>query len=89
MIKGLSMMNTTLKLLIASIMFFLIFGIFVQYLFSKPQDIKKLICNEGRLLSQITEESTVYSKVNGLSCTFEKGILVINDKENRVATIKY
>ena len=66
-----------------------VFGIFVQHIFSKPQDIKKLICNEGRLLSQVSEESSVYTAINGLSCAFEKGILVISDKQNRVATIEY
>ena len=83
------MVSTTLKFLVIFLMLFLIFGIFVQHLFSKPQDIKKLICNEGRLLSQVSEESSVYTAINGLSCAFEKGILVISDKQNRVATIEY
>jgi hypothetical protein len=83
------MVSTTLKFLVIFLMLFLIFGIFVQHLFSKPQDIKKLICNEGRLLSQVSEEGSVYTAVNGLSCAFEKGILVISGKQNRVATIEY
>jgi len=83
------MVSTTLKFLVIFLMLFLIFGIFVQHLFSKPQDIKKLICNEGKLLSQVSEEGSVYTAVNGLSCAFEKGILVISDKQNRIATIEY
>ena len=79
------MVKTVLKHLVALTMLFLVFGIVVQHLVSKPQDPKKLVCNEGRLLSQVTGQGTVYIKVNGLSCFYEKGTLVIGDKINKVA----
>ena len=79
------MVKTVLKHLVAFTMLFLVFGIVVQHLVSKPQDPKKLVCNEGRLLSQVTGQGTVYIKVNGLSCFYEKGVLVISDKINKVA----
>ena len=79
------MVKTVLKHLVALTMLFLVFGIVVQHLASKPQDPKKLVCNEGRLLSQVTGQGTVYIKVNGLSCFYEKGVLVISDKINKVA----
>ena len=79
------MVKSVLKHLVAFTMLFLVFGIVVQHLVSKPQDPKKLVCNEGRLLSQVTGQGTVYIKVNGLSCFYEKGVLVISDKINKVA----
>jgi hypothetical protein len=66
-------------------MLFLVFGIVVQHLVSQPQVPKKLVCNEGKLLSQVTGQGSVYTKVNGLSCVYEKGILIISDNKTRVA----
>ena len=50
---------------------------------------KKLVCNEGKLLSQVTGQGSVYTKVNGLSCAYEKGILIISDNKSRVAINEY
>lgn len=82
------MINTTLRFFVTFIILFLIFGIFVQHLFSKPQSIKSLICNEGKLLSQVVEKSSVYTKVDGLACVNEKGLLIIKDKKDRVALVE-
>jgi hypothetical protein len=79
------MVKTVLKHLVALTMLFLIFGIAVQHLVTKPQDPKKLVCSEGKLLSQITGQGPVYTRVNGLSCNYEKGVLIISDNKNRVA----
>jgi len=79
------MVKTILKHLVAFMMLFLVFGIVVQHLVSKPQDPKKLVCNEGKLLSQITGQGPVYIRVSGLFCDYDKGILIISDKNNKVA----
>jgi len=79
------MVKTVLKYLVALTMLFLVFGIVVKHLVSQPQDPKKLVCNEGKLLSQVTGQGSVYTKVNGLSCAYEKGILIISDNKSRVA----
>ena len=61
------------------------FGILIQHLVSKPNPPKKLLCNDGNLLSQIDGKGSVYTRVGGLSCNYEKGNLIISDKSNRVA----
>jgi len=70
-------------------MLFLVFGIVVQHLVTQPEDPKKLVCNEGKLLSQVTGQGSVYTRVNGLSCAYEKGILIISDNKSRVAINEY
>ena len=81
------MTNDFLKYLVIPIMSFLMFGIFIQHHVSKPNPPKKLLCNEGTLLSQIDGKGSVYTKVVGLSCNYERGTLIIGDKINRVALI--
>jgi len=66
-------------------MFFLTFGIFIQHHVSKPNPPKKLLCNEGYLLSQVDGSGSVYTRVGGLSCNYDKGTLIISEKSNRVA----
>jgi len=83
------MVKTVLKHLVALTMLFLVFGIVVQHLVTQPEDPKKLVCNEGKLLSQVTGQGSVYTRVNGLSCAYEKGILIISDNKSRVAINEY
>ena len=79
------MTKDVLKYLVMPIMSFLLFGIFIQHHVSKPNPPKKLLCNEGNLLSQIDGKGSVYTRVGGLSCNYDKGTLIISDKSNRVA----
>jgi len=79
------MTKDVLKYLVIPIMCFLMFGIFVQHHTSKPNLPKKLLCNEGNLLSQIDGKGSVYTRVGGLSCNYDKGNLIISDKSNSVA----
>lgn len=79
------MTKDVLKYLVIPIMFFLMFGIFIQHYVSTPNPPKKLLCNDGNLLSQVDGSGSVYTKVGGLSCNYDKGTLIISDKSNRVA----
>lgn len=79
------MSRKVLKYLVIPVMSFLLFGIFIQHLIAKPKVPKKLLCNEGSLLSQVDGTGTVYTKVSGLSCIYDKGLLVISDKNNIAA----
>ena len=79
------MTKDVLKYLVIPIMCFLMFGIFTQHHVSKPNPPKKLLCNEGNLLSQIDGKGSVYFKVSGLSCNYNKGKLIIDHKSNKVA----
>jgi len=79
------MTKDVLKYLVIPTMCFLMFGIFIQHHVSKPNPPKKLLCNEGYLLSQVDGKGSVYIRVGGLSCNYDKGALVISDQSNRVA----
>ena len=79
------MAKDILKYLVIPIMSFLMFGIFIQHHVTKPTPPKKLLCNEGNLLSQVDGSGSVYTKVGGLSCNYDKGTLIISEKSNRVA----
>lgn len=79
------MTKVFLKYIVIPVMSFLIFGIFIQHHVSKPSPPKKLLCNKGNLLSQIDGKGSVYTRVSGLSCNYDKGTLIISDKSNRVA----
>ena len=79
------MAKDVLKYLVIPIMIFLMFGIFIQHHVSKPNPPKKLLCNDGNLLSQVDGSGSVYTKVGGLSCNYDKGTLIISDKSNRLA----
>ena len=74
-----------LKYLVIPIMSFLMFGIFIQHHVSKSNQPKKLLCNEGNLLSQIDGKGSVYTRVSGLSCNYDRGTLIISHKSNRIA----
>jgi len=80
------MTKDVLKYLVIPIMSFLMFGIFIQHHVSKPNPPKKLLCNEGNLLSQIDGTGSVYTRVSGLSCNYDKGTLIISDKSNKLAS---
>ena len=80
------MTKDVLKYLVIPIMSFLMFGIFIHHNVSKPSPPKKLLCNEGNLLSQIDGKGSVYTRVVGLSCNYDRGgTLIISDRSNRVA----
>lgn len=83
------MISTALKFLVAFVMLFLIFGIFVQHLFSKPQDFKKFICKDDKLLSLVDEQASVYTQVESLSCNDAEGMLNVRDEKKRFAYIEH
>ena len=79
------MTKEVLKYLVTPTMIFFIFGIYVQHFVSKPIPPKKLLCDKGNLLAQIDGVSSVYTRVGGLACKFDKGTLIIRDQNNIVA----
>lgn len=73
-------MNKILNYLLLIIILFLIIGIVLQYYVSLPKKPQSLICHKGKLLSQVGDEGTVYTKIKGFSCEFEKGMLILEEQ---------
>lgn len=73
------MLSKCIKYLVAFIMVFLVFGIALHYYISYPQEPEELVCHKGRLLAQVSP-GTVYTKVKGMSCDYEKGMLIIEEQ---------
>jgi hypothetical protein len=74
------MTKEVLKYLVIPTMIFFIFGIYVQHFVSKPIPPKKLLCDK-----EIDGVSSVYTRVGGLACKYDKGTLIIRDQNNIVA----
>jgi len=74
------MVSKILKFMVGFIIIFLLFGIVVQYYACQPVESKELLCHKGKLLQRIGEDGNVYTKVKGLSCEYEKSMLIIEEK---------
>ena len=61
------------------IMIILIIGIVLQYYVSINLQPESMICHKGKLLMQLQEGESVYTKAKGVSCEFEKGMLIIEE----------
>jgi len=65
---------------VALIILLLIIGIALQYYISKPIETKELICHKNRLLHKIDDGESVYIRIKGISCEFEKGMIIIEEQ---------
>ena len=74
------MLSKILRFFVGFIILFLIFGIAVQYYVYQPVKPKELVCHKGKLLHRIGDGETVYLKVKGISCEYEKGTLIIEEQ---------
>jgi len=52
----------------------------LYYYVSQPLDSKELICFKGKLLHKIDDDENVYVKIKGISCEFEKGMIIIEEQ---------
>lgn len=74
------MVSKIMKYLIPIIMIILIIGIVLQYYISINLQPESMICHKGKLLMQLQEGESVYTKAKGVSCEFEKGMLIIEEQ---------
>ena len=74
------MLSKIWSYLVASIILLLIIGIGLQYYVSKPIKSKELICHKNRLLHKIDDDESVYVKIKGISCEFDKGMIIIEEQ---------
>jgi len=66
---------------VTSIIIMLLFlCLFVNFYVNKQEDLKYLMCHKGRVLHKIDVGETVYLKIKGISCEFEKGMIIIEDQ---------
>ena len=65
---------------VALVILLLIVGIALQYYISKPTETKELICHKNRLLHKIDDGESVYIRIKGISCEFEKGMIIIEEQ---------
>ena len=73
-------MKTIIKIILPIIMILLIIGIVLQYYVSINIQPESMICHKGKLLMQLQEGESVYTKAKGVSCEFEKGMLIIEEQ---------
>jgi len=52
----------------------------LYYYVSQPLDSKELICFKGKLLHKIDDDENVYVKIKGITCEFEKGMIIIEEQ---------
>ena len=57
----------------------LICGILLNYHIDK-QEQKEVMCHKGKLIHRIGDDGSVYLKVRGVSCVFEKGMIIIEEQ---------
>ena len=72
------MVSKIMRYLIPMIMILLIIGIVLQYYVSINLEPQQFVCHKGKLLMQI--EGTIYTKAKGVSCDYEKGMLIIEEQ---------
>ena len=65
---------------VALVILLLIVGIALQYYISKPIETKELICHKNRLLHKIDDGESVYIRIKGIFCEFEKGMIIIEEQ---------
>ena len=74
------MVSKILSYVVALIILFLIFGIGLYYYASEPIESKEVLCHKGNLIHRLGDDGTVYMKVKGVSCEFDKGMIIIEEQ---------
>jgi len=74
------MVSKILSYVVALIILFLIFGIGLYYYASEPIESKEVLCHKGKLIHRLGDDGTVYIKIKGVSCVFEKGMIIIEEQ---------
>ena len=61
-------------------MIILIIGIVLQYYVSINIEPESIICHKGKLLLQLEEGEAIYTRAKGVTCDFEKGMLIVEEQ---------
>ena len=74
------MVSKILSYFMALIILLLLIGIGLHYYVSEPIESKEVLCHKGKLIHRLGDDGTVYIKVKGVSCVFEKGMIIIEEQ---------
>jgi hypothetical protein len=74
------MVSKIMRYLIPIIMILLVIGIVLQYYVSINLEPEQMICHKGKLLMQLQEGEAIYTKAKGVTCEFEKGMLIVEEQ---------
>jgi len=74
------MLVKSIKYIIILFVIFLLIGIGLQYYISQPIESKEVLCHKGKLIHRIGDDGSVYLKVKGVSCEFDKGMIIIEEQ---------
>jgi len=74
------MVSKIMRYLIPIIMIILIIGIVLQYYVSINLEPESMICHKGKLLLQLEEGEAIYTRAKGVTCDFEKGMLIVEEQ---------
>jgi hypothetical protein len=61
-------------------MIILIIGIVLQYYVSINLEPDSMVCHKGKLLLQLEEGQAIYTRAKGVTCEFEKGMLILEEQ---------
>jgi len=74
------MLSKILKILVPILMLLLTIGIVIQYYCNSLVVSDELICYKSKLLVRVGDDGTVYTRVKGLACEYEKGMIIIEEQ---------
>ena len=74
------MIVKSIKYITILFVIFLIIVLLLNYYILQPIEYKELVCHKGSLLQKIGEDGNVYTRVKGLSCEYDKGMLIIEEQ---------
>jgi hypothetical protein len=74
------MLKKIMNYLVLCVMLILIIGISFQYYISTDKEPELLVCHKNRLLSRVGDFEAVYTRIKGLSCEYDKGMLIIEER---------
>ena len=74
------MVRKTMRYLIVLAILLLAICIALYYYVSQPTESKEVLCHKGNLIHRLGDDGTVYMKVKGVSCEFDKGMIIIEEQ---------
>jgi len=73
------MLMKMMKILLPCVMLVLVIGISLHY-YVLNKELSDIICHKNKLLIQIEEGTPIYTRAKGVTCEFEKGMLIIEEQ---------
>ena len=81
--KNQSLLRKIISYILVSIVFFIACGIAVRYyLDNKPVTHDNKICYKNKLLTKWEEESSIYTRMRGVRCEVDGGLIIVEDLNN-------